>query len=125
MKFLDISGSSEFFGSLEDGARPLAMRYFNVDACRCPRCLQPFTARVRRNFLAGHRVKCTPCGWKGNWRHGTPLDNSGLSAAKFLYLADYLTLGVPVPTIAKRLGLDPGTVRTWRARLELLLQVAA
>lgn len=100
----------------DDMSRQFAMGIIGVQP-RCPRCGSAFSARVLASFLNGKRVKCGGCDFYGNWQYGTILEGSRLSNTQFLALFFKYTLPADAPAIAKHLGLDPGTVRSWRERL--------
>jgi transposase-like protein len=83
----------------------------------CPVCQADLSHRVRHAFRDGRRVKCTPCGWRGTWRDGTVLERSRLSASQFLFLAVLTRHSDNDRGVSEFLGIDPETVRSWRARI--------
>lgn len=111
MKFQHI------FEALENPARALLMADMGIGD-RCPVCAAEFSARVRQAYQAGHRVICTPCGWRGNWRFGTDLERSRITAAQILIMDILIHHGVTARRIAEFVRCDPDTVKARRARLE-------
>ena len=102
-----------YSADFDDKSRNLAMSILGVQPC-CPKCGGSFSQKVETSFVAGQRVKCGQCDFYGNWRYGTKLEGARISNTQFLALFFKYTLPNDAPAIAKTLGLDPGTVRTWR-----------
>lgn len=105
------------FEALEDSARLVLMTNLGIGD-RCPECGTDFSDRVRGHYRMGHRVLCTPCGWRGNWRFGTDLERSRITAAQILIMDILLAHDVHPRRISEFVGIDPDTVRARRARLE-------
>lgn len=109
------------FEALEDSARQVLMVDMGLGD-RCPVCGVEFSARVRQAYQAGQRVICTPCGWRGNWRYGTDLERSRISAAQILIMDILIIHDVAPRSIANFVGCDPDTVKARRQRLEAARQ---
>lgn len=105
------------FEALEDSARSVLMAEMGTGD-RCPVCGAEFSARVRQAYQAGQRVICTPCGWRGNWRFGTDLEHSRITAAQILVMDILIIHDVAPRRIAEFIGCYPSTVKARRERLE-------
>jgi hypothetical protein len=119
LKFYDFGVIMKFdnvFDMLEDSSRMVLMDQFGVGEC-CPLCHADLSRRVRAAFWAGGRIKCTPCGWRGTWRDGTPIDKSRLSASQFLFLAVLIRHSAADRQIADFVGIHVDTVRSWRLKM--------
>lgn len=110
--------------TLADAARVLAMAALGVtQSCRC--CGAPLSPRVRAAFMAGQRVKCSACGWRGTWREGTILHGSFISEIQFVAFFYRFSLPEGFTDIAKTMQLHPATVREWQKRIALHIERTA
>lgn len=104
------------FEVLENSARRVLMADLGIGD-QCPVCQADFSYRVRQAYQDGQRVICTPCGWRGNWRYGTDLERSRISASQILVMDILIVHDVAPRRIAEFVGCDSDTVKARSQRL--------
>ncbi len=90
----------------------------------CPRCNAGAWA-LRARLVAGRRVACAACGAAWTWKTASVWAGSHLTAAQICTLYVAFGLGASAASAALLAGVDAGTARVWRGRVNAANRPAA
>ncbi|MEK6812724.1 MAG: hypothetical protein AABX86_01260 [Nanoarchaeota archaeon] len=90
------------------------------DGAVCPHCQTKIIDETTLdNFANMSRCKCKSCNKWFSATVGTILHNAHLEPAEVYLLAVLLELKIDIKTIAKILGVHPGSIKNWKMKFEV------
>jgi len=101
----------------KDLLRDWFLAVFHDSEIVCSHCGQPLSDRASKSYLNYQITSCINCGKKVQFFKGTLFQNAKISPVQFVLLAAYLSLNVPIRTIAKSLDISVSSVGEWQKKI--------